>query len=238
MSDRLATRVLCWELARNAIEGILYDTLPNISYTVNGVTKNPAVAFDSYTTGGMILAQDAIVDLIATKESDKTALQIQLTEQETLLTVLETTENVGHLIEWAGTFDSVAYTGVAGYINYIEAKKVKLDAEVASINSSLATLQEDFDFINGVLQQLYAGIKKDNYNTLLNSNFDNYVFEEEDFVELGGFRREGIYENKFITKASDLYLQLKEEIIEYRQPRVEVSADMIGLLQTVDARPE
>lgn len=125
-----------------------------------------------------------------------------------------------------------------GYIDYIEAKKVKLDIEVAAVNTSLATLQEDFDFINGILQQLYTGMKKDNYNTLLNANFDNYLFETEDFVELSGFRREGIYENKFITKASELYLQLKEEIVDYRQPRVEVSADMIGLLQTIDARPE
>lgn len=99
MSDRLTTRLLCWQLARNAVEGILYENLPNENYTVNGITRNPAVDFNIYTSGGLILAQDVIVDLIAEKESDKTALQIQVTEQETLLTVLETSDNVGHLVE-------------------------------------------------------------------------------------------------------------------------------------------
>lgn len=238
MSDRLATRLLCWQLARDAVETILYDTLPNVNYTVDGVTRNPATDFSPYSSGGLVIVQDTIVDLIATKESDKTALQIELTEQETLLTVLETTDNVGHLIEWSGTFEGTSYSGVQGYIDYITAKKNKLDAQVAAVNTSLATLQEDFDFINGILQQLYTGMKKDNYNTLLNSNFDNYLFEEQDFVELNGFRREGIYENKFIAKSSELYLQLKEEIVSYRQPRVEVTADIVGLLQTADARAE
>lgn len=238
MSDQLATKLLCWQLARNAVEGILYDTLPNVNYTVDGITRNPSSTFNIYTSGGLILAQDEIVDRIANKESDKVVLQIQSTEQQTLLTVLETTNNVGHLIEWTGSFEGTSYSGVQGYIDYITAKKAKLDAEITSVNNSLATLQEDFDFINGILQQLYAGLKKDNFNTLLNSNFDNYVFETEDFNELNGFRREGIYENKFIAKASELYLQLKEEIVAYRQPRVEVTADIIGILQTAEAKAE
>jgi hypothetical protein len=238
MSNQLATKLLCWQLARNAVEGILYDTLPNVNYTVDGITRNPAVDFDHYTTGGLILAQDEIVDRISEKESDKAVLQIQSTEQQTLLTVLETTNNVGHLIEWTGSFEGTSYSGVQGYADYITAKKAKLDAEINSVNNSLATLQEDFDFINGILQQLYAGMKKDNFNTLLNSNFNNYVFETEDFNELNGFRREGIYENKFIAKASELYLQLKEEIVSYRQPRVEVTADIIGILQTAEAKAE
>jgi hypothetical protein len=55
---------------------------------------------------------------------------------------------------------------------------------------------------------------------------------------LNGFRREGLYDNKFITKASELFFAMKEEINSLKQPRVEVSANIIGLLQTTEARSE
>jgi hypothetical protein len=100
-------------------------------------------------------------------------------------------------------------------------------------------LQEDFDFINNLLQQIYTSIKKDQFVALFNnSDLSSYNFTVDNFNELNGFRREGVYENKFITKASDLFLAMKEEINSLKQPRVEVSANIIGILQTTEARTE
>lgn len=86
-------------------------------------------------------------------------------------------------------------------------------------------------------------IRKQNFTDLLVdtqgnpiTNFTGYDFEEEDFIELNGFRREGLYQNRFITKPSELYLQIKQEIESVRQPRVEVSANIIGILQAMDTR--
>lgn len=214
--------------------------MPNATYTFDGVSYNPSVDFATYTNDGLIQAQDEIIDRIADRESRQVTLKIQETEQNTLLAILETDQGLEHLINWAGTFEGISYSGIAGYENYILAKKAKLDAELATLESELNTLQGHFNFINLILADLYADIKKDTFNNLpgLNANFDAYVFTADDFVELNGFRREGIYENKFITKASDLYLQMKQEIVAYRQPRVEVTADIIGLLQANEARVE
>lgn len=240
MSDQLVSKLLMWQIARGIVEGWLYTQMPNATYTFDGVSYNPYNDFDIYTSDGLISAQDEIIDQIASLESDKVTLTIKKSEQDTLLAILETDQGLEHLINWTGTFEGTSYSGITGYNNYILAKKAKLDAEIAAVDSSLDTLQEHFDFINLILQDLYSKIKKDTFNTLpgLNSSFNGSVFTADDFTELNGFRREGIYENKFITRASDLYLQLKEEIVSYRQPRVEVTADIIGLLQANEARVE
>jgi hypothetical protein len=82
-------------------------------------------------------------------------------------------------------------------------------------------------------------LQKDQFAALFNNNdLSAFNFDENDFKELNGFRREGLYDNKFIAKASDLFLAMKEEIDSLKQPRVEVSANIIGILQTTEAKAE
>ena len=90
-----------------------------------------------------------------------------------------------------------------------------------------------------MLKGIYQAIEKDQYVTLIRpTGLEAYNFTADDFKELKGFRREGLYDNKFIVKASDLYKEMKKEIESLRQPRIEISADIIGLLQAVEARVE
>jgi hypothetical protein len=90
------------------------------------------------------------------------------------------------------------------------------------------------------LQDIYKDIQKQNLSIWLGTDeyFKQFDFTEADFKELNGFRREGIYENKFITRPSELFKQMKAEIVTLRQPRVEVSANIIGILQAMDARED
>lgn len=90
-----------------------------------------------------------------------------------------------------------------------------------------------------MLEGIYQSIEKDKYATLIRaSGLEAYNFTTEDFEELKGFRREGLYDNKFIVKASELYKEMKKEIESVRQPRIEINADIVGLLQAVEARVE
>jgi hypothetical protein len=47
-----------------------------------------------------------------------------------------------------------------------------------------------------------------------------------------------LYENRFISKPSELFLEMQKDIVSRRIPRVEITADIIGLLQTTEARTE
>jgi hypothetical protein len=219
-----------WQFARASIEGILYNELP-----ANFVDR-----FGDYITeGGIITVQDRIAELIVENQQKLIPLRVEQARNNGLLTTLEILENVEHLFNWNGTFEGVSYSGIEGYEDYVNAKNTKINSELNSINDSLSDLQEDFDFINDFLQTVYLSIRKNNFVALFNNeDLDSYNFTTEDFEELAGFRREGVYENKFIVKASDLFKAMKQEIDAVKQPRVEVSANIIGLLQALEARSE
>jgi hypothetical protein len=90
-----------------------------------------------------------------------------------------------------------------------------------------------------LLAQFYVAIEKDKFTALFNNpDLTSYNFTQANLQELNGFRREGLYENKFITKASTLFVEMKNEINSLKQPRVEVSANVIGILQASEARAE
>lgn len=230
MSDQLTTKLLLWQFARTSIENILYETLPsNLTGQLGGYIQE----------GGIITAQDAIFDLIVLNEKKIIPLRVEKAKSDTLLTTLEIAENIEHLFNWTGSFEGVSYSGTTGYENYVKAKQAKVDTEINSIEIVLNQLQKDFDSINALLQTFYIAIKKQNFIGLFNNtDLTSYNFNTQDFQELAGFRREGVYENKFIAKASDLFQAMKEEINALKQPRVEVSANIIGLLQTTETRSE
>jgi hypothetical protein len=88
MSDELVVKLLLWQFARASIEGILYDTMPANLVNRLGV----------YTSEGLVIAQDVITELIVDKESKLTPLRVEKSKNETLLTTLEISESVEHLI--------------------------------------------------------------------------------------------------------------------------------------------
>lgn len=114
-----------------------------------------------------------------------------------------------------------------------------LNAQLTAVQNAIGTLERDFAFINAMLQGIYQALKKNTYTSLIRATgLTAYNFNADDFKELKGFRREGLYENKFITKASDLYKEMQNEIASVRQPRIELNIDIVGLLQAVEARVE
>lgn len=130
------------------------------------------------------------------------------------------------------------YSGISGYTSYIQAKKSFVDSRISSITTDIGTNERNQAFITAILQSLYVSIQKTNYTGLIRTGLTAYNFTTADLEELNSFRREGIYNNKFITKTSSLYQEMKKEIEAYRQPRIEMTADIIGLLQATDARVE
>ena len=89
------------------------------------------------------------------------------------------------------------------------------------------------------MEQDWIDIDKKQFATsILSSTLTRYNFTSADLTELQAFRREGLYENRFITKPSELFLEMQKDIIPKRIPRVEIKADIIGLLQTTEARSE
>jgi hypothetical protein len=88
MSDDLTTKLLLWQFARTSIEEILYQTLP----------ANLVNQFGVYTDKGIVIVQDIIVEEIVSNEEKLTPLRVEKSKYETLLTTLELSENVEHLI--------------------------------------------------------------------------------------------------------------------------------------------
>jgi hypothetical protein len=252
MSKQLTEKLLLWIKAREGVERLLYEgPLPNLNIThelekFGSVTLNPSVAFGNYTQeNGLVLIQDRILDVIGSEQEKLVPLKIEEARQKTLLDILEDETSVPHLANWTGSFlvpgnsTPANYSGISGYRDYMTAKKTVLDTQIAAIENAIGVLERDFAFINKMLQDVYASIRKDAYVGLIRaSGLEAYNFDTEDFEELKGFRREGIYENKFITKPSVLYQEMKKEIEAVRQPRIEMTADIIGLLQAVEARVE
>jgi hypothetical protein len=131
------------------------------------------------------------------------------------------------------------YSGISGYRDYITAKLDLVEGRINQLTNEIGTNERDFAFINAMLQDIYVSIQKSNFVGLIRSTgLSAYNFTTEDFEELSSFRREGVYNNKFITKASDLYQAIKTDIEAYREPRIEMTADVIGILQAADARVE
>jgi hypothetical protein len=252
MSKRLTEKLLLWIQAREGVERLLYEgPLPNFNIThelekFGSVTLNPSTAFSNYTSeNGLVLIQDRILEIIGSEQAKLVPLKIEEARQTTLLDILEDPTSVPHLANWTGSFlvpgsgSATPYSGISGYKDYITAKKTVLDAQLTAIENAIGVLERDFAFINKMLQAVYASIKKDVYAGLIRaSGLEAYNFGAEDFEELKGFRREGVYENKFITKPSVLYQEMKKEIEAFLQPRIEMTADIIGLLQAVEARVE
>ena len=252
MSQQLTEKLLLWQKARDRVEALLYEgPLPNFNIThtlekFGSVTLNPGIAFGGYTNeNGLILIQDAIIDLLEAEQRKFVPLKIEEARQKTMLTILEEPDNVAHLENWTGSFlipgniSPTTYSGIQGYIDYTQAKQAVLTTQLNAIKNQIGVLERDFAFINKMLEGIYQSIEKDKYAPLINSSgLESYNFVTTDFEELKGFRREGLYDNKFIVKASDLYKAMKKEIESVRQPRIEISADIVGLLQAVEARVE
>lgn len=109
-----------------------------------------------------------------------------------------------------------------------EAKKVEVGA-----------LEDDLLSIQSRLEEDWADIAKTEFGEhFFAADLSRYNFTSADLTELQAFRREGVYENRFITKPSELFLEMQKEIVSKRIPRVEIRADIIGLLQTTEARTE
>ena len=148
-----------------------------------------------------------------------------------------------HLANWQEKTTNPNYQGISGYKAYSEKNLRQFENKVNALKKVESLWNQYIIWIQYYLQDLYILIRKENFTDLFvdNSgnpltNFQGYDFAEEDFIELNGFRREGLYENKFITKPSELFLEMKKEIESLRQPRVEVSANIIGILQAMDTR--
>jgi hypothetical protein len=139
--------------------------------------------------------------------------------------------------------NAALYQGIAGYKEYANDNFRNFENKVKSLDRTESLWNQYLTWISYYLQDIYLLIRKQNFTSLLVNNegevitnFEGYNFAQQDFVELNGFRREGIYENKFIAKPSELYQAMKTEIESLRSPRVEVSANIIGILQAMDTR--
>jgi hypothetical protein len=226
MSKQLTEKLLLWIEARNILVKDYYE-------------QTPGSNFNQYSTNGLIRAADEIERQLAVKNAEIVALSLSLNQAETTLNVFKDTENKDYVDNWTGNYKGVPYSGQLGYENYLTVKYEdsaiafeNKKTEIAVLNNALLQIQNRFEID-------WADIDKTKFSTaILSPNLSRYNFTSADLEELQAFRREGVYANRFITKTSDLFLEMQKEIISRRIPRVEIRADIIGLLQTTEARSE
>lgn len=105
MSKQLTEKLLLWQKARERVEALLYEgPLPNFNIThtlekFGSITLNPNNAFGGYTNeNGLVLIQDAILDLLEVEKRKFVPLKIEEARLKTMATILEEPDNVPHLV--------------------------------------------------------------------------------------------------------------------------------------------
>jgi hypothetical protein len=226
MSKQLTEKLLLWIEARKVLIKDYYE-------------QTPGTAFDQYSPNGLVRAADEIERQLIVKNGEVVALSLALTQAETTLNVFKDTENKDYVDNWTGNYKEVPYSGPLGYENYLTAKYEDILAAFDSKKNEITVLNNALLQIQNRFQIDWADIDKTTFATaILSPNLNRYNFTTADLTELQAFRREGVYENRFITKPSELFLEMQKEIISKRIPHVEITADIIGLLQTTEARTE
>jgi hypothetical protein len=154
---------------------------------------------------------------------------------------LEESLRVNALTIFNGMDDTSMYE--AGYGTTLETAANAAIAARVGYDLYIAQIEEAIDDIQVILVGLWAQIKKDDYVDYLNKqgsvNISTaYNFIGANFEELNSFRREGIFQNKFITKQTDLLVAMKEDLLARNEPVVTCTMSTVGILQTTDAQAD